>query len=690
MSEYPKRAMQAKARNWRRLFKQMLGGALTVICGLVLWGMPVGDAWVDASYDYLFLFGGRTPTNRVALIRMDSGAHRALGQVWDQPWKRSLHTQLLQKLADDKCPLVVFDLFFNAQKDKDEDVALAEAMRRQGHVVIGAEVDELSHPQTEMAQASTLNLFLDAAAGWGVGKADGKPGGTPRRHWPFPAPSDGQFQSLPWAAARLVGARFDEQPQYQWLRYYGEKGPWDAFSYHFALSKSPGYFQDKMVFIGRTPQTPTPGDEKDEFSTPYTRWTERSVGGVEIMATEFLNLMNGDWLRRPPWGLELAVVVTFGVALGGGLCLLGRVAALGVGAATALAVTLAAASLSQFTNYWFPWLVIVGGQVPCAVVCALARRPKPLENRTTVVESPAMSSAREHPAQASVEVILPDAPDYELFHRPFGHGAYGKVWLARNAIGQWQALKTVYLAKFGSNASPYEREFAGIRRYKPISHKHPSLLRVDFISKKKSAGYFYYVMELGDSLKPGWEENPSTYIPRDLDRVRKQAEGRRLPPLECVRIGLSLAEALDFLHRQGLTHRDIKPQNIIFVNGQPKLGDVGLVADLVPDGKEPTYVGTPGYMPPPPEAPGTPQADIYGLGMLIYVILTGREAELFPELATTLLEKAKPPDFRLVNAIILKACQPDRAQRFASAEAMAVSLREAQAALSAANNADKL
>jgi serine/threonine protein kinase len=298
-----------------------------------------------------------------------------------------------------------------------------------------------------------------------------------------------------------------------------------------------------------------------------------------------------------------------------------------------------------------------------------------------------VSSANGFASGAPVEVILPDAPDYELFHPPFGHGAYGKVWLARNAIGQWQALKAVYLANFKSNASPYEREFSGIRRYKPISHKHPSLLRIDFISKKKSAGYFYYVMELGDSLKPGWEEDPSTYMPRDLDRVRKQAEGQRLSPAECLRIGISLAEALDFLHRQGLTHRDIKPQNIIFVNGQPKLGDVGLVTDVHPTDKQPTYVGTPGYMPPPPEPPGTPQADIYGLGMLLYVILTGREADLFPELATTLLETTNPPDFRRANDIILKACNPDLSKRFASAQELAASLRQAQAALSTGDNA---
>ena len=82
-----------------------------------------------------------------------------------------------------------------------------------------------------------------------------------------------------------------------------------------------------------------------------------------------------------------------------------------------------------------------------------------------------------------------------MFDPPFGEGAYGKVWLVRNAIGQWQALKVIYLANFDNNVGPFDREFNGISRYKPISDKHPGLLRLDFVSRKRE-GYFYYVMEL--------------------------------------------------------------------------------------------------------------------------------------------------------------------------------------------------
>jgi serine/threonine protein kinase len=349
-----------------------------------------------------------------------------------------------------------------------------------------------------------------------------------------------------------------------------------------------------------------------------------------------------------------------------------------VACAVAVGVTLVVAfgaiSWSYFTNYWFPWLVIVGGQVPVALAWALVIKLRHALKKKMV------SVSLSFPRPTAPVEEMPDAPDYKLFNPPFGEGAYGKVWLARNATGQWRALKVVYLANFDQNPDPYEREFNGIKKYQPVSDKHPGLLQVEFVSEKQ-AGYFYYVMELGDPLEPGWEQEPSTYKPRDLVSERARSHRRRLPVRECVRIGLALSDALDFLHRQGLTHRDIKPQNIIFVNGQPKLADLGLITEIRPPDQERTLVGTPGYMPPPPERPGTPQADIYALGMVLYVLSTGRSAAYFPEIATTLVEGGDPADFLPLNTVILKACQPDPAQRYASAAEMHLALEKVRKAL---------
>ena len=89
-----------------------MGAALTVLCGLVLWLTPPGDFWVNASYDYLFRFGSHAVTNQVTLILMDNAAFDQFHQTRGQPWDRALHAQLLNRLADDGCALVVMDSFF--------------------------------------------------------------------------------------------------------------------------------------------------------------------------------------------------------------------------------------------------------------------------------------------------------------------------------------------------------------------------------------------------------------------------------------------------------------------------------------------------------------------------------------------------------------------------------------------------
>ncbi len=674
--------------NQRKLSKPLFGAALTVLCGLALWGMPLGERWVNASYDYFFRFPvAETMTNKMVLIWMDNNAYDHYRQSRNRPWDRGLHAELLERLAKDACPLVVLDAFLREPgPDQSKDEALARAIRKLPAVVLMAEQADVAFRRLEAAVPSIeaarpvlpTEPFLEAArTNWGVACLDKDLDLIVRRHWPFPSP--GPYQSLPSKAALLAGARLSPNPEERWLRYYGPDGAWETFSYPLALTQASNYFRDKIVFIGNKPKTSLPDDEKDKFRTPYTRWRGEAVGGAEIMATEFLNLVNADWLRRPSWWVEISALVLSGLFLGGFFSQLRPTIALGLGVASALAVMLLAVWLTQATNYWFPWLVVAAGQVPCAVVWALVGfQFAPSAKPVPTVPSRA-------PDQSHIETVLvsaqpaqdkPDAPDYEVFPTPFAEGAYGKVWLARNAIGQWQALKTIYRAKFGAQVAPYDREFKGIQRYKPVSDKHPGLLRVDFVSKQKEAGYFYYVMELGDALQPGWEQDPSLYIPCDLAQLRGRAEGRRLPPPECLRVGLALAEALEFLHQQGLTHRDIKPQNIIFVRGRPKLGDVGLVTDVLPTGLEGTYVGTPGYMPPSPEGTGTPKADIYGLGMVLYVILTGREPQFFPELATTLAEHANPSELIALNSVVLRACHPDTKHRYASAGEMADALRQ--------------
>ena len=129
-----------------------------------------------------------------------------------------------------------------------------------------------------------------------------------------------------------------------------------------------------------------------------------------------------------------------------------------------------------------------------------------------------------------------------------------------------------------------------------------------------------------------------------------------------------------------MTHGDIKPQNIIFVNDQPKLADVGLVNEVTSGVQTQTGPCTPAYMA-PGDVPGTPQADIYALGMVLYVMFMGQEPESFPSIATTLVNGASGPEFVRINAAILRACHPESSRRYASAREMADALKEVQATL---------
>jgi CHASE2 domain-containing sensor protein len=681
---YRPAAAAALAIRESKYYRPATAAALAIICGLGLWATTFGEKseqhtigarWEQASYDYLFYFGtpavpnvvfpGNPPvTNNIVLILMDNASLTDLRQTRGK-WDRVMHAQLLNRLADDKCPLVIMDTTFTEPHETRDDKVLAAAMSRLSNVVLAADWSDPKHQGMDAFHAiKPLDIFLAASHdNWGVTHVDADHDNIMRRIWPFPSP--GQFQTFPWVAATLSGAHLDQEPQERWLRYYDFNTAFPAVSYELALTEAPNYFRDKVVFVGNDPQyTAAKDSEVDKFNPPSSDWTDEGVGGVKIMATAYLNLLRGDWLRRAAWPLEGFVFIITGAVSGVVLARYTRWKAVGVAALAIIFFSLVGIELSQITNYWFPWLMVAGAQVPCALVVTalvplkVAGEKKPAERpKGTIV----LSFPEDKP---------PDAPDYELLQPPIGEGGFGKVWIVRNAIGQWQALKAVYQSKFGENRHPYESEFRGLQKYKPVSEKHPGLLRIDLVSKMKDEGYFYYVMELGDAQQPGWEKDPSLYKPRDLENMRKQSGKKPMPLPECIRIGTVLTDALSFLHSNGLTHRDIKPSNVIFVNGRPKLADVGLVTDIRAPDQIKTFVGTPGYMPPPPEPPGTAQADIYAMGMVLYVMSTGFDPKFFPDIATTLIQRTGHADFMRFDAVILKACQPDLKQRYQTAQEM--------------------
>ncbi|HKX60351.1 MAG TPA: serine/threonine-protein kinase, partial [Verrucomicrobiae bacterium] len=389
-----------------------------------------------------------------------------------------------------------------------------------------------------------------------------------------------------------------------------------------------------------------------------------------IGATAFLNLVRQDGFRQVSLTRQRAAVAVAGFVLGILMCLLRPWPAAGAAAGAAIACFWVALYLGS-RHFWFAWPIIVFAQLPLALTWSIGGRfirlkfekdvlTRTLEETTRLVEATKLT------AHKSAQLV----PDHDLV-RLVGKGAYGEVWLARNAVGVFHAVKIVRRAAFPSDV-PYDREFRGIQKFMPVSRSHPGFVHLLHVGRNETERCFYCIMEVGDDQTSGQRIDPETYTPKSLASELKWRG--RLAPEESLRIGLALSLALEHLHQHGLIHRDIKPGNIIYVDNQPKFADIGLVTDIAGEGRDVSFLGTQGYI--PPEGPGSPAADVYALGKVLYEAAMGRDREFFPELPTAVFEASDDSLLRKLQKVIFKACEAETIDRYRSAAELHTALLE--------------
>jgi len=643
--------------------KQLLHGiaaaALATLLGWILLAIS-GDGGIfeRLSYDLIFAARHAHVPEECVLVLMDETAHQDLNQKWGEMWERSLHAQLLERLTHDGARLVVFDVWLAQPGNEAADKLLAEAIRKNGKVVLAAELAQVVQPGiAKVFQVRRpIQEFAEAARGWGLAQVFKDADlGVRLMH-----PGTEDRASLPWVAAVLSGAPLTNTPaawmQERWINYYGPANTLRWVNFAEALRQPAGFFTNKIVFIGGKPATRFVAEEVDEFRGPFTRWNGEFAGGVEIMATSFLNLLHHDWLERvSPWKESLLLLLCGGIS-GLGLVRFRPIIATMLSVGAILFVTMAALLIAWQFRVWFVWMLIVGVQIPCAWLGAIF-------SAVATVRSEVATSPSPGPAPGNA---LPVIPDHTLL-RSIGSGAYGEVWLARNVFGLYRAVKIVHRKQRGGPEA-YEREFNGIRKFMPVSLNHPGLLHILHVGCNDAAGYYYCVMEVGDDEVAGQKFDPGSYSARNLHRELSRRGA--LPIVQCIELGLALTEALEYLHSQQLIHRDIKPSNVIFVNNVPKLVDVGLVTEI--DRSDMSVVGTPNFM--DHQNPGTVVADLYALGKVLYMAVTGLGPADFPTLPTGWEQRPEVEDFMQFNEIITKACQPELNERYQIAAEMRAEL----------------
>jgi serine/threonine-protein kinase len=197
-----------------------------------------------------------------------------------------------------------------------------------------------------------------------------------------------------------------------------------------------------------------------------------------------------------------------------------------------------------------------------------------------------------------------------LVDRPLGHGGMATVYLAEERKhGRKVAIKVLHAELAASlGAERFLREIGIVARL-----AHPHILPL--IDSGNAGGMLYYVSPFvpGGSLR---------------DRIARE---RQLPVRDAIRIAGEVGTALHYAHRNGFVHRDVKPENILFADGQAVLADFGVARAYTATDTEVVTeagmaLGTPAYMS-PEQASGDrdvgTRSDVYSLACVVYEMLTG-------------------------------------------------------------------
>ena len=260
--------------------------------------------------------------------------------------------------------------------------------------------------------------------------------------------------------------------------------------------------------------------------------------------------------------------------------------------------------------------------------------------------------------------------------RLIGSGGFGAVWLCQSeALGDYRALKFIPDIDPGR----IQKEFDALCRYRSAAGqlRSPSIMPIEHANRRSDG--LYYIMPVANGY--GSSDPLETYwCPLTLAAVmnRRREEPAWFTSEEIKGYITPVLHALQLLSDAGLVHRDVKPDNILFLDGKPCLGDISLLGE---DSHNITRRGTPGYSAPSwfLESGGHP--DMYGAATTLYSLLTGnppdkmgRAAFRWPPQGEDSLTAAEKAEWHRIHSIIRRAVDERPAERFRTFDDVAQAL----------------
>jgi len=271
---------------------------------------------------------------------------------------------------------------------------------------------------------------------------------------------------------------------------------------------------------------------------------------------------------------------------------------------------------------------------------------------------------------ARAGTMLGEFGDYELLEE-IGRGGQGVVFRARQkSLNRTVALKVIGLGQWATKAhlKRFRREAEAA-----ASLDHPCIVPIYEVGERDGSCYFSMKFVEGGQLDEVIRRTPMP--------IRQAAE-----------LIAKVARTVHYAHEHGILHRDIKPGNILLdANGEPHLTDFGL-ARLVESESSVTHtlevLGTPSYMAPEQAAGNnaglSSATDVYGLGAVLYQLLTGHPpfagGTTFETVRLVLDTEPRQPRLwnpkvdRDLSTICLKCLEKDPKRRYSSALALAEDL----------------